>query len=333
VSEFDFEVRLCARLESTGVPDDAATPAEEPVVARQIGGGVHDTGSRVIDVVLVEQGPEFAERAAITPETIPGAAIEADVPVGRAVPRREAFSSLGLSPERQRTIVERAAEVEFFERERRGGRQSVRRATAYPDWYGELVAIENKPDLATPGELDRQLRFDVALGLFDRVVLVTASHVTRGHLNRTPDIVGVWRFRDGSIDVVREAARLSVGAPGTEIVSEGAARTGIEPVTPDEKARRRRRIAERAYGKGFRPDAFPFCDRVEAASRHGAGGLPHCRFYDRLVDPGRECAPDCPGHEPGEPPPVDTDAMRAAHSPWIADPEGRARSQSGLDRF
>ena len=32
-------------------------------------------------------------------------------------------------------------------------------------------------------------------------------------------------------------------------------------------------------------------------------------------------------------PPVDTDAMRAAHSPWIADPEGRARSQSGLDRF
>jgi hypothetical protein len=333
VSEFDFEIRLCACLESAGVPDDAATPADDPVVARQIGGGVHDPGARVIDTVLVEPGGAFGDRAAITPAAIPDAAIEADVPTGRAVPRSEAFAGLGLAPERQHAVVERAAAVGFLERERRGGREYVRQTAPYPDWYDGLVAIENKPDLGTPGDLDRQLRFDVALALFDRVVLATESHVTRGHLNRLPDAVGVWRVRDGDVEVVREAAPLTPDAPGTEIVAEGAARTGIEPVPSEAKARRRRRIVERAYGKGFRTYAFPDCTRVEPGEQHGAGGLPHCAFYDRLVDPASECGPDCPGHAPGEPPPVDLDAARAENSPWVADPEGRARTQSGLDQF
>jgi hypothetical protein len=191
VSEFDFEMRLCARLESNGPPGAAATQRDSPVVARQIGGGVHAPGARVIDTVLVEQGAAFADRAAITPETIPDAAITADIPTGRAVSRREAFSNLGLSPERQRAVIERAAGIGFLERERRDGREYVRQVAAYPEWYGDLVAIENKPDLAEPGEMDRQLRFDVALGLFDRVVLATGSHVTRGHLNRIPEGVGV----------------------------------------------------------------------------------------------------------------------------------------------
>jgi hypothetical protein len=333
VSEFDFEMRLCARLESAGMPAEAAIPGTEPIVARQIGGGVHDAGARVIDTVLVEPGPEFGERTAITPASIPDAAIEAEIPVGRAVPRRDAFAGLDVPPERQRAVIESAAEIGFLEREREGGREYVRRAAPYPDWYGDLVAIENKPDLANPGDLDRQLRFDVALGLFDRAVLATESHVTRGHLNRLPDAVGVWRFREGSIEVVREAASLAPDAPGIEIVDEAAGRTGIEPVPREAKARRRRRIAERAYGKGFRPDAFPDCARIEAATRNGAGELPYCAFYDRLVDPVGECGPDCPGYDPADSPAVDTDAARAANSPWIADPEGRARTQSGLDRF
>jgi hypothetical protein len=333
VSEFDFEMRLCARLESAGVPVDAAFGGTEPIVARQIGGGVDDPGARVIDTVLVAPAPGFPKRAAITPETIPDAAIEAAIPTGRAVSRREAFADLDVSPERQRVVVERAADIGFVERERRGGREYVRQSAPYPDWYGDLVAIENKPDLAKPGDLDRQLRFDVALSVFDRAILATASHVTRGHLNRIPDDVGVWRFREGSIEVVREATPLPADGPGTEIIAERAGRTRIEPVSSEAKARRRRRIAERAYGKGFRTYAFPDCAQAEAACRHGAGGLPHCAFYDRLVDPGSECGPDCPGYEPDDPPAVDPDAARAENSPWTADPEGRARTQSGLDQF
>jgi hypothetical protein len=332
VSEFDFEMRLCARLESGGWPGDASV-AGEPIVARQIGGGVHDPGARVIDTVLVSQGVEFAERAAITPEAIPDPAIEAAIPTGRAVPRRDAFADMDVSPERQRAVLERAAEIGFLEREREGGRERVRRAVPYPDWYGDLIAIENKPDLAKPGDLDRQLRFDVALSLFDRVVLATGSHVTRGHLSSLPDPVGVWRFREGSIEVVRETTPLSADGAGTEIVTERAGRTGIEPVTAAAKARRRRRIAERAYGKGFRPAAFPDCARIEVGRQHGSGGLPHCAFYGHLVDPGGECGPDCPGYDPTDPPEVAPEAARAANSPWVADPEGRAHRQSGLDQF
>jgi hypothetical protein len=332
VSEFDFEMRLCACLETDGHPRESISGGD-PIVARQIGGGVHDPGARVIDTVLVEPGPGFTKRAAITPETIPDAVIEAAIPTGRAVRRRDAFADVDVSPERQRAVVKRAAGIGFLERERRDGHEYVRQSTRYPDWYGDLIAIENKPDLAEPGGLDRQLRFDVALSLFDRVVLTTASHVTRGHLNRIPEDVGVWRFREGSIEVVRGAAPLSAGAPGTEIIAERAGRTGIVPVSTAAKARRRRRIAERAYGKGFRTDGFPACEHVEAARRHGAGGLPYCAFYDRLVDPGSECGPDCPGHAAAEPPVVDLAAVRAENSPWTADPEGRARTQSGLDQF
>jgi hypothetical protein len=333
VSEFDFEIGLCARLGGVGSPDGTASGTADPIVARQIGGGVHAPGARVIDAVLVEPGREFDERAAITPDRIPDLAIEADIPVGRAVTRREAFAALDLPPERQRATIERAAKVGFLERERRDGQEYVRQVGPYPDWYGDLVAIENKPNLAESDDLDRQLRFDVALALFDRVVLATESYVTRGHLNRLPGTVGVWRFREGSIEVVREPARLDVNEPGTEIVDETAAHTAIEPIGADRKARARRRVAERAYAKGFRTWEFPACDRIEAGRRHGAGGLPYCEFHDRFVDPGSACDPDCPGHEPADPPDVDPDAARAANSPWVADPEGRARRQSGLHQF
>jgi hypothetical protein len=286
-----------------------------------------------MDVVLVEPGPAFEERVAITPETIPRLAIEADVPVGRAVSRREAFADLDVSPERQRAVIERAAEIGFFERERRDGRELVRQAAPYPDWYAGLTAIENKPDLSHPGDLDRQLRFDVALSLFDRVVLATGSHVTRAHLNRLPDPVGVWRLRDGEIEVIREPEGLTHGSPAVEIVGERPGRTDVVPVTAAAKTRARRRIAERAYGKGFRTHAFPACARIEPADRDGAGGLPRCEFHARFVDPASECGPDCPGHDPAPAPEIDLAAARDRNAAWEADPEGKARRQSGLDRF
>ncbi len=320
--EFGFELRLCAYLEG----DD--------IIARQLGGGVHAPGSRVVDVVQVEPGPDFEERTASTSETIPDTAIEADLSVGHATSRREAFADIDIPPERQREVVDRAVEIGFVEREYRSGRELLRRATQYPsEWYDGIQAFENKPDLGSPGDLQRQLRFDVALGLFDEVILATASHVTGAHLNRIPPEVGVWQLRDGDVSVIREPQPLPVDEIGVEVLDERPLRTDVTFPLPEEKAHTRRRLAERAYGKGWRTYDLPDCREVDTLRENGAGGLPYCSFHDMLVDPAVACDVGCAGYEPVDPPAVDLDVERDAASPWIADPEGRARHQAGLDRF
>jgi len=329
VREFGFELRLCAHLEAQG-----------RLVARQLGAAVRRPGRRVVDVLVVEPGPGFDERRAITPETIPDLAIEADVGTGRARSRRQAFGRLDVHPETAREGAERAVEVGFFERERRGGRDRYRQTVRYPDdWFDRLVAVENKPDLGRPGELEAQLRTDVALGLVDEVVLATASHVTRAHLNRIPDEVGVWRFDGGeagtaaAVEVVREPTPLAVDEAGVEIADERTGRTDFRVVDPGEKARQRRRMAERAYGKGWRTYELPGCANARSAGVGGVGGLPGCDYHDRLVEPAVECGPACPGFEVADPPAVDLPAERDRTSPWVADPAGFVRRQSGLDRF
>jgi len=204
VREFAFEVALCAELE-----------AEYSLVSRQLGAGVH--GRRVVDVLCVEPGSAFTERAAITPKSIPARAIEADVGPGRARYWKDAFAGDG---EHVEAAMERAVEVGFLEAERQNGRTYVRQTTRYPDWFGELVAIENKPDLGRPGALETQLRTDVSLALADRVVLATASHVTGAHRNRIPDAVGIWRFdpETGEREVLRDAERLPVEESGVELI-------------------------------------------------------------------------------------------------------------------
>ncbi|NHN60292.1 DUF5787 family protein [Halorussus rarus] len=317
--EYPFELALCAHLEA----------AEEVVVARQLGGGVRAPANRVLDVVCVEPGPEFDARANLTPATIPDAAIESDVGVGRASDPREAVDA---PPERARRVAEAAVEIGFFERAVGGG---VRRVARYPDdWFGRLVAIENKPDLGEPGDLQLQLRKDAALALADEVVLATESYVTGAHLNRIPDAVGVWRFdpETGDREVVRAADRLPSDGWGVELLDEHPLRTDVATVTPEEKARRRRKIAERAYGKGWRSDAFPACGEIEVAEREGSLGLPYCSWKDRVVDPAN-CGPDCPGHDPADPPEFDVPEARDGRTPWVAEPEGEARRQAGLDRF
>lgn len=321
--EFPFELALCAHLEST----------EEAVVGRQLGAAIR--GTRVIDVALVYPGPEFGERAAITAETIPPAAIEAEVGVGEARSLNEAFP--GTSRRWARGTVEAAVGVGFLERERRGGREYVRQTVRYPDWFDGIVGVENKPDLGRPGDLELQLRKDVSLGLFDEVVLATASHVTGAHLNRIPPEVGVWRFDPdtGEREVIRRPTRLDPDGPGIEVLDTFPGRTDVRPVTGAEKVRRRTRLAERAYGKGWRvpADSFPDCARCVVGERFGAGALPDCAWKGRLVDPSRECGSSCPGYEPADPPTVDVRVERARNSPWEPEPEGRARRQSGLDRF
>ncbi|RAW45290.1 hypothetical protein DQW50_10005 [Halorubrum sp. 48-1-W] len=316
--EFRFELALCSALES---PDR--------VVARQLGAGVTRPGARIVDVCVVTPGPGFDARTALTPDRIPATAIEARVGPGEAVPVADAFD---LPPERANAVVDAAVEAGYLERERRNGRPVVRASARYPDdWVGSLTAIENKPDLGTPGELTAQLRYDVALGLFETVVLATASYVTRAHLNRIPDPVGIWRFdpETGEREVVREPTLLEPDAPGVEIREERSVRTDVALVPPRAKARKRRRIAERAYGKGWRPDP-PACANATVTD----DGRPYCTRFDRVVDPGRECGHSCPERDPGDPPALDRDRLRDERTAWVADPDGDGpRRQSGLSRF
>lgn len=321
--EYAFEVRLCAHIERE----------HGAVVARQLGGGVVRPGGRVFDAVLVEPGANFETRAAITPETVPTEAIESDVGPGRARRPGEAFD---CHPDRAREVTNRCVEIGFFERERDGRIDRVRAVTRYPeDWFSIITAVENKPDLGDPGALETQLRKDVSLGLADRVVLATESHVTGAHRNRIPDAVGIWRFRpeEDRLDVLREPTPLAVTEPGVELLACRPGRADVRVVDGERKARARRRVAERAYGKGWRP-TFPGCDRVrEADDAADARGVPDCAWKGRVVDPGRECGPSCPGFVAADPPAVDAREDRDARTPFVADPDGLDRKQTGLDRF
>ncbi|MEF8779494.1 MAG: DUF5787 family protein [Haloferacaceae archaeon] len=320
MDEYRFELALCSFLE-------AYTDA---VVARQLGGAVENPGKRIVDVVIVEPGPAFDARARLSADTIPARAIESDVGPGKAVPRREALGE----GEYARAAIEAAVDAGYFQRERRDGREWIRATARYPhDWFDRLVAIENKPDLGSPGELRRQLAHDATLGLFDAVVLATGSYVTRAHLNRIPDRVGVWRFdpETGDRTVVREPSPLPTGERGIEPLDRRARRTDIAIVDPEAKRRRRLRVAERAYGKGWRPGpaTYPECERAGTT----ADCRPYCDRFERVVDPRRDCGNDCRAFSPGEPPEVDVESVRAERSPWVADPEGAKRRQAGLDRF
>ncbi|WP_440771020.1 DUF5787 family protein [Natronorubrum sp. DTA28] len=333
MSEFAFELELCAHLESR----------REGILARQLGASVADPGGRILDVVCVEPGPAFDDRVALSSAAVPDAAIEADVGTGRARYWKDAFD---CHPDRARRAVDRACEVGFFERERRKGREYVRQVARYPDWYDRIIGVENKPDLGRPGDLEAQLRTDVSLAVVDEIILATESYVTRAHLNRIPEAVGVWRVHredasaedeDGvEIEVIRESDPLAVDESGIEPLEFHPGRTDIAVVSPDAKARKRRRIAERAYGKGWRTYAFPACGVSQPDDSSGAT-LPYCAWKGRVVDAGSECGPSCGGYEPvsesESPPPADLESERDRRTPWTADPDGKRHRQSGLDQF
>lgn len=316
VREFAFELALCAYLEKY----------TDKIVSRQLHTAIH--GSRVMDIVCVSPGSGFEERKAITEETIPSLAIESNVGSGKAAYWKKAFDG---HPERAREVAEQAIDCGFFERERRGGRLYVRQSVRYPEWYDSIVGIENKPDLGRPGALETQLLTDIKLGLLDKVVVATSSYVTGAHQNRIPDPVGIWRFdpETGERTVIREPSQLPVDKAGIEITERASARTAIEVVTANEIERQRRRIAERAYGKGWRTYDLPACARIEPDD----ACLPVCPWKGRIVHPAKECGDSCEGQTPAEPPAVDIDAIRAARSPWEPDPPGRQRTQTGLDSF
>jgi hypothetical protein len=322
VSEFAFELELCAFLESR----------RAAVIGRQLGASVANPGGRILDIACVEPGPELDERRAITPETIPDAAIESAVGTGRARHWKGAFD---CHPTWAREATEEAVEIGFFERAHRRG--YVRQVARYPDWFGRITGIENKPDLGRPGDLAAQLRTDVSLGVVDEVVLATESYVTGAHRNRLPDEVGIWRVHreDGAVrevEVLQEPTPLSPARPGIEPLEYHPGRTDIAVVSPGAKARTRRRLAERAYGKGWRTYGFPDCGACCAVESNGAT-LPYCKWAGQVVDSETDCGESCPGYDPKPGLDIDLGAERDRQALWVANPDGRRRRQTGLDRF
>jgi hypothetical protein len=331
VREYDFELRLSAQLERDGLPG-LPQIAADGLLARQLGTSVVGSGARIMDLVYVAPGPDFARRVDLSPDTIPPLAIESDIEVGSP---RSVAKSIDAPPEIASQVAERAAEVGFFEVSRQGGQTVARQAARYPDWVSALVGIENKPDLGTPGDLAAQLRRDVSLQVLDAVILATASHVTRAHRHRLPDPVGIWRVHpdESTIEVVREPGVLDSDRPGFEIRREQPGQFDVEYVSTAAKTRQRRRIAERAYGKGWRTFEPPGCGNFESWTVAGTDGLPGCSWAERLVEPAAECGSDCPGFESAPKPDLESEAERARRTPWEPDPPGTARYQAFLDRF
>ncbi|GAB7019395.1 DUF5787 family protein [Halostagnicola bangensis] len=339
MSEFAFELELCAHLESVGQPGTE----RNGIVARQLGGAVAEPGGRILDIVCVEPGPAFDQRLALTGETIPDAAIEADIGPGTARYWKDAFAD-DCHPERAKSALERALEIDFFESELRNGREYVRQVARYPDWYSRIIGIENKPDLGTPGDLEAQLRTDASLGLVDEAILATESYVTGAHLNRIPGEIGVWRVSRGDtsdgvgnrkleIEVVREPMSLSTDESGIEPLEYHPGHTDVAVVSAEQKARTRRRIAERAFGKGWRTFRFPDCGACEPSAGEFSTPLPFCSWKGRIVDAESECGASCPGHDPASGLEIDLEAERDRRTPWRREPSGERRRQSGLDQF
>jgi len=268
--EFRFELALCAALES---PDR--------VVARQLGAGIENPGGRIVDVCVLTPGPGFDRRAAITPDRIPDPAIEAAVGPGEAVPLKKAFD---LPPDRAEAVAERAAEVGYLERERRDGRPIVRATARYPDdWVGSLTAIENKPDLGTPGDLGsstairrraRTVRRGRARDRLLRHPCASQSDPRGGRRLAVRSRHGRARGRSG-VDALRTRRARRRDSGGTRAPDGcGARRPRREgaKAPPDRRARLR---------EGMAPGS-PGCAHASTT----ADGRPHCNRFDRIVDPG-----------------------------------------------
>lgn len=340
VDEFEFEVTLCATLEATG-----------KLVSRQLGTGIIHPGNRITDIITITTTDAFDNRTQITPEEIPEPAIKATVGPGRFQYWKDAYRELDIHPERAKSSMERAIDIGFFEAERRNGRTYIRQTTRYPDWIDTIQAIENKPNLSRPGALQTQLKHDVALGVVDEVILATRSHVTRAHLNRLPDKVGVWEYRNGTITVVREPTQLPVTTSGIERLTQHPGRTDIEIVTRYQKAQKRQQLGERAYGKGWRTYELCDCSHITTQPLHqhiegnqvtterksggrSVKGLPFCTQYAAIIDPGTTCGKDCPHYQSTESPiSTEFDTYREKTSPWTKNTRSLTRSQSHLDAF
>jgi hypothetical protein len=149
-----------------------------------------------------------------------------------------------------------------------------------------VIAIENKPDLdaSAARALASQVEYDVDCGLLDE-----AWVATRATDDRVPS-------------VLLEAFPVEAGVLAVD-PSTGEADVLWHPSTlPTEDHDRRRIVAERAYGRGWRSyvDTMrPDCRHFELRA-HGEAFVPFCAAKARYQT-AAECSGACPEFEP-EPP-------------------------------
>ncbi|HKJ59992.1 MAG TPA: DUF5787 family protein [Halobacteriales archaeon] len=340
-AEFGFELRVCRWAEQSWPPSDdgpadgaqagAGTDGAQAgagtdganadagtdaavLVARQLG-----TKRRRWDTIVVETDADALARRAPFGER----RLDADLlHVVRHAPAtwtwyREALPDPGHPWRYVREAVHRAADRGVVETRRAdGNRIELRRRWRYPDWARRVVAIENKPDLdaSAARDLAPQIERDVAMGLADEVWVATRATDERIEpilLEAMPVEAGILVFdfdADDPATVEWHPRTLSPAEPGTRILDRptggryDASAARFEYVPADEKAAKRREIAERAYERGWRS----YAESMRADCRHftlapeGDSLLPHCRAKGR-EQTAAECAASCPDFEP-EPP-------------------------------
>ncbi|MFC6737630.1 DUF5787 family protein, partial [Halolamina salina] len=187
---------------------------------------------------------------------------------------RDALPDPGYPWRYVREAIHRAAARGLVEKRKNGNRIEIRRKRPYPDWVSRIIAIENKPDLdaSAAAALSDQLEHDVDTALADEVWLATGrtgERVEPALLRQFPVEAGVLTF-DFSDGTHGDAATVD-WLPSTLDPESDSGRFDAA-----EKARRRRLIAERAYGKGWRSFAEttrPDCRWFELA-RAGRGTVP-----------------------------------------------------------
>jgi hypothetical protein len=280
-TEFTFELLTCRWAERAWPPGEDRASAV--VVARQVG-----TRDRRWDTVVVEADPA----ALATRERFGREELDSDLlHVVRNAPSdwqwyRDALPHPGYPWRYVREAVHRAAARGAVETRRRGNRIELRRIAPYPDWIRRVIAIENKPDIdaSAARALASQIEYDVDCGLLDEAWVatrVTDSPVPSVLLEAFPVEAGVLAVdpSTGEADVLWHPSTLPVGDHD-----------------------RRRVIAERAYGRGWRSHVDtmrPDCRHFELRA-HGEAFVPFCAAKERYQT-AAECSGSCHEFEP-EPP-------------------------------
>jgi len=313
-AEFGFELRVCAWAERHWTPAD---PDSCVLVARQLG-----TQRRRWDTVLVEADPAgLRARAAFGPEELDADLLD----VVRHAPAdwtyyRDALPDPGYPWRYVREAIHRASARGVLDERKRSNRIEIRRIAPYPDWVRRIVAVENKPDLdaSAARALADQLERDVALGLADEVWVATRADATRALVTEMPSAAGVLTVgtpddtdgdrtdatheRDSlSVDVAWHPRSLDPDATGVRVTDHGDPTT-FEYAPAAEKRETRARIAERAYGRGWRAYADTMRPDCRAFDLRNAadGSVPYCHAKGR-EQTAAECSGSCADFAP-EPP-------------------------------
>ncbi|XVH31054.1 DUF5787 family protein [Haloferacaceae archaeon DSL9] len=288
-SEFTFELLACRWAELSWPPSGDRETTH--IVARQLG-----TKRRRWDTVVVEADADALARR----ERFGEDELDADLLfLVRHAPDewawyRDALPHPGYPWRYVREAIHRASDRGVLDTRRRGNRIEIRSTAPYPDWVRRIIAIENKPDLnaSAARALQDQLEHDISSGLADEVWLATRrtdAAVEPALLEAMPVEVGVV-----TLDFERGVT------PASGSVAWHPTRTGTDRTETQEATRRK--LAERAYGRGWRryhETMRPDCRHFELR-RAGRGLLPWCAAKGRSQT-AAACSWSCSAFEP-EPP-------------------------------